>query len=204
MHTSLHSIALSFATGCFLKEYGHVVAPVVLLASKHVPSHNGIWEETLWQSCLKPLHPGPSGKPWMVKAGSIELQVGLGLREVSQCSWSFRGIWGPGRWLRRGGLGDPEGLARVWLNHCWTSNLHWLNLWPMIFILIDVTKFPSRSLHQFSFSQQEWECLFPDMVTVYCSTLCYCCRIKFLNFTHWKMKNNFSLKCAFLSLWKMV
>lgn len=31
----------------------------------------------------------------------------------------------------------------------------------MIFILIDVAKFPSRSLNQFSFSQQEWECLFP-------------------------------------------
>ena len=31
----------------------------------------------------------------------------------------------------------------------------------MIFILIDVAKFPSRSLTHFSFSQQEWECLFP-------------------------------------------
>ena len=49
-------------------------------------------EETLWQSSLKPLHPRLSGKPWMVKAGSAELQVGLGWREVSQCSWSFRGI----------------------------------------------------------------------------------------------------------------
>ena len=167
MHTPLHSIPLSFAAGCFLKEDGHVVAPAVLLASKCVPSHNRIQEETLWQSSLKPLHPRLSGKPWMVKAGSAELQVGLGWREVSQCSWSFRGIWGPGRWLRRGGLGDPEGLARVWLNHCWTRNLHLLNLWFMIFILIDVTKFPSRSLHQFSFSQQEWECLFPHSLLSY-------------------------------------
>lgn len=50
-------------------------------------------------------------KKWTVDAGGTELEAGRGSREVSSADGSSRWLWGLGRWLRRGGLGDPERLA---------------------------------------------------------------------------------------------
>lgn len=87
----------------FQKKISHLVGSVVPLVSQHIPSLDGIWEESIWQSSPKPHHPSQSGKTWTADAGGTELQVGLGLSEVSSPGGSSRGMWDPGRWLERGG-----------------------------------------------------------------------------------------------------
>lgn len=134
---------LPFARGCLLhvlKEDWPPTRLLVPLVSQHVSSLNRTWEENIWQNSPKPLIPirVVRHRQW---PGGTKVQAGLRLREVFSVGGSSRLLWGPGRWLRRGGLGDLEGLAMVQPKNSWGRNLHPLSIWPTLFILIDVAQF---------------------------------------------------------------
>lgn len=84
MHMPLHLIPFQLARGCLLhvlKEDRPLTRFLVSLASQHVSSLNGTWEENIWQSSPKPLIPirVVRHRQW---PGGTEHQAGLRLREV--------------------------------------------------------------------------------------------------------------------------
>ena len=115
------------------------------------------WRETgyltgcqcLWFLNVFPLLMGLAEKTSgrVLQSHSIPVRAVRRRQEVFSAGDSGKCLWGPGRWLRRGGLGDPKGLARTQPKHSRGRTVHPLIIWPTLLILIDVANSPEKNLH---------------------------------------------------------